>query len=137
MTDNRKYIIRECDGVLSKQQIEEVLEHLPFSALVYPSNIPFSHTVPGRAEPLVVEHGARLISLIPPKDMRLVDANFGGKYAFVFKLSRLMDEWTGGGSCSSFSFNTQDLDLPYRYDMVVEIYKDHKNKLRHGEQTNE
>ena len=124
-----KYAIRECTGILPRERLEEVLARLPFNAEVYGAEENWDSNIPSRREPLVVDHAASLIALMPSEGMRLIDANFGGKYSKAFTLSRLMDECTGGGSCSSFSFNTRDLELPYSHQMVVEIYKEHKKHL--------
>jgi len=126
---NTKYnIVRYDEGMsaLTKEQLEETLSKIPISIEIrsgHGLSLTARIEIESPEEPVLnVEHGAQLIVLKPQSGKRLADAAFYGNRS-TFVPSRIMDECTGGGACSSYSFNTAKLGLPYNKDLMLDIHK--------------
>ncbi len=115
------------ESTFSRTQLMQILAVLPISV-----NVAEGHdlslearTAEAKCNPTIMVdyYGAQLIGLRPPKGMRLVEAYISGSLAQKFTPSRIMDETTGGGACSSYHANTRELGLDFDVDFGVDIYK--------------
>jgi hypothetical protein len=110
---------------LTMDELVETLIELPISIGIAPGyELPINRYVRrNEAEPILeVDSGGSIISLRPQKGMRLSDAAFCGDSS-MFDPSRIMDECTGGGACSTYEFLTERLGLPFNRDLMIEVYK--------------
>jgi hypothetical protein len=127
-TSQPNYQVRSfSESTFNRTQLMQILAVLPISV-----NVAEGHDLSleartgdtkGDSTLMVDYHGAQLIELRPPKGMRLADACMSGPLAYKFTPSRIMDEATGGGACSSYHSNTRQLGLDFDVDFGVDIYK--------------
>tara|TARA_Y100000310_G_C20599692_1_gene772357 strand:- start:382 stop:777 length:396 start_codon:yes stop_codon:yes gene_type:complete len=127
-TEQPNYQIRNfSESTFNRAQLMQILDVLPITA-----NVTKGHDLPlesrtwyaERDTTLMVDYpGAQLIELRPPEGMRLVSASMSGPLAQKFTPSRIMDEATGGGACSSYHANTRELGLDFDVDFGIDVYK--------------
>ncbi len=121
----------EPTSALSRQQLRKVLQCIPLVvevrqghelSLEARTHVDTEEDHP--TEPVLrVYHGAYLNEIKPGAGKRLSSACFLGEDAKLFTPSRVMDERTGGGACSSYHFSTSDLGISYYAKLGLDIYK--------------
>lgn len=110
---------------LTRKQLVSVLEKLPLDIKIargHALSLDANLLVREEEPILCVEHGAQSIVLRPKEGMRLYDGKFDA-YANAFHPSRIMAEYSGGGACCSYQFNTADLRFPFAKELMLEIHK--------------
>lgn len=122
-----KFEITECNGALSREQLEKVLARLPVTlktidGVALPEH---KYLQPGTGDNptiMLVSHSAQVISLKPQKGKRVCDGAFYGSQR-AFNPSRVLDETLGHGESNSYSFDTKDIGLPFSKELMLDIYK--------------
>ena len=113
-------------SALTKRQLEQTLRAIPLSLKVTKGT-----ELPNVSNPkivnyptiLLVNHGAQVITIRPQRGFRIYDGCFFGDDMNAFTPSRVLDEALGHGESNSYSFNTQDLGLPFRHRLMLDVHK--------------
>lgn len=120
-----RFNIIECEGHLTRKQLEKVLEQFPvdFYLVSKGTDSRISHEK-HKLERMEVYHGASVIRLYPPKGKKLSNAHVTNPN-FQFRPDNIMDDQLGLRCCyhpklTNFGITSVDNNLG---DIEIDIYK--------------
>lgn len=130
MTDEKnKFKVIECKGILKGEQLDKILELLPFNFYTVEHDLDPERAFSSiKQRSIDVYHRARVISLYPPTGRRIYNAQVSD-WEFPLRPDNIMDEQLGLRSCFHPRLTSFGLQPIEDWDEIeIDIHKFPKSK---------